>query len=507
MNFSKHTSIQLFRLAFIMLLFPLSSFSQRTTQITLVDANSLEVSNTIEGGVKRLIGDVVLEHEGTYLYCDSAYLYTDSNSVKAYSNVRITSSSVTINGKLLLYNGNTKIAEIFHDVKMTDGKMTLTTDHLTYSTDSNTGNYTTGGKVTDVETKLTSQIGYYYSDNKQFFFKKNVVLVKPQYTMHSDTLMYNTGTDISYFYGPTTIVSKENTIYCENGWYDTNKDIAQFNKNAILQSKTQWLKGDSLYYDKKKGFGKAFNNITAYDTVQKITMKGNYAEYKEKEGTTMMTKEALLIQNISGDSLFLHADTLKAYFDTAGTQQGKTLFAYNHAKFYKTDLQGMADSLVYSFKDSMITMYIRPVMWTDKNQLTADTMVIHLSKNQIKQMNLYTSSFIVIQDDSTRFNQVKGKNLIGHFVENKLKVVDVRGNGETIYYVRDDKNKMIGVNKAISDNLLIHVDDNKIKTITFISKPEAVLYPEKDLSANDVKLKDFKWEDNERPLDRDDIFQ
>ncbi len=488
----------------VLLLFPVFSYSQKTTKIDLVSANSLEFDKRISGDVRRLIGDVVLKHDETYLYCDSAYLYSESNSVDAFGNVRINSDSVNIYSKILHYDGNNRTAQVDNNVKMTDNKMVLTTEHLIYNTRSNIGNYTTGGKITDPENVLTSTIGYYYANDKRFFFKKNVVLVNPRYTMKSDTLMYNTNTEISYFYGPTTIESKENTIYCENGWYDSKNDISQFNKNASFSNKEQILRGDSLYYDRKLGFGKAFNNITVIDTVKDIILKGNYAEYKEKEGRTMITDKALLIQDIANDSLYLHADTLKAFFDS--TKTGKIILAYNNAKFFKSDMQGMGDSIVYAFKDSIISMFVHPILWTDKNQLSADTILIHLSNNKIKQMNLYTSSFIVSKDDSIRFNQIKGKNLIGHFVNNKLHTINVNGNGETIYYVRDDKNELIGVNKATSDNLLIFVTENKINTITFITKPEASLYPEKDLLPDDTKLKDFKWDEINRPADKEDIF-
>jgi lipopolysaccharide export system protein LptA len=488
----------------LFLMLPLFSFSQKTTKIDLVNANSLEFDKSIGEDVKRLIGNVILLHEGTYMYCDSAYLYSESNSLDAFGNVKITSSSVNITSDILLYDGNTKVAQLDRNVKMTDDKMVLTTDHLTYNTSTNIGNYTTGGKITDPENVLTSKIGYYYANDKQFFFKKDVVLVNPQYTMKSDTLMYNTETEISYFYGPTTIVSKENLIYCENGWYDTKNDIAQFNKNAYFSNKEQKLNGDSLFYDRKLGFGKAFNNITVTDTIQDITLKGNYAEYYDKEGKTMITKKALLIQNIDGDSLFLHADTLKAFFDTTGA--GKTLYAYNHAKFFKSDMQGLSDSIIYSFKDSTIFMYTRPMLWSDVNQLSADTILIYLSNNKVKQINLYASSFIIIKDDSTRFNQVKGKDLVGHFIDNELRKINVYGNSETHYYIRDEKNKLVGVNKATSENLLIFVNDNEIKSITFLSKPEAILYPEKDLPVNETRLKGFKWEEAKRPATANDIF-
>jgi lipopolysaccharide export system protein LptA len=490
---------------FLLLLFPVLSFSQKTTQIELINANTLEYNKKLGEDVKRLIGSVVLKHDSTYLYCDSAYLHSESNSVDAFGHVRINSGTVVITGEVLNYDGDSRDAVLHRKVTMNDGNMTLTTEHLTYNTRTDIGNYTTGGKIVDPENVLTSTIGYYYAEKKQMFFKKNVVLVNPKYTVRSDTMVYYTETEVSHFYGPTTIVSKENFIYCENGWYDSKNDIAQFNKNAYFKNKEQKLSGDSLYYDRKKGFGQAFNNITAIDTTQKITIKGDYGEYREKEGITLVTKKAELIQTIDKDSLFLHADTLKSFTDTAGV--GKRLYAYHHAKFFKTDLQGAADSIYYSFKDSVIYMYTHPMLWTDKNQLSGDTILIQLSHNQIKQMNLYSSSFIISRDDdSLRFNQVKGKNLVGHFVNNELNRIDVYGNGETVYYVRDDKTKLIGINKATAQNLLIYVKDKAIKTITFLSKPEANLYPEKDLSLNDVRLKDFKWEETNRPEDRYDIF-
>ncbi|MGD0711162.1 MAG: OstA-like protein [Bacteroidales bacterium] len=487
-----------------LLLCPALSFSQKTTKIDLVNANTLEYNKQLGENVKRLIGSVVLKHDSTYLYCDSAYLNSESNNVDAYGHVRINSGTVIINGEVLNYDGDSRNAVMHRNVSMTDNKMTLTTDLLTYNTRTDIGNYTTGGKIVDPDNVLTSNIGYYYAGKKQFFFKKNVVLVNPKYTMRSDTLMYNTETEVSYFYGPTTIVSKENFIYCENGWYNSQNDIAQFNKNAYFKNKEQKLSGDSLYYDRKIGYGKALNNITALDTVQKITIQGDYGEYWEKPGITLVTKKAVLIQAIEKDSLFLHADTLKAFTDSTGA--GKRLFAFHHAKFFKTDMQGVADSIYYSFKDSVIYMYKRPMLWTDKNQLSGDTINIHLSHGEIKQLNIYSSSFIISRDDSIRYNQIKGKNLVGHFIENKLHRIDVFGNGETIYYVRDDKTKLIGVNKAEADNLLIFVKENAIKTITFLTKPEAVLYPEKDLSINDVRLKNFKWEEENRPCDRYDIF-
>jgi lipopolysaccharide export system protein LptA len=493
-----------FILSILFLCISITAFSQKTTKIDLISANSLEFDRSKGDDVKQLIGDVALKHDDTYLYCDSAYLYSGTNSVKAFGNVHITSTSVDIYSDVLNYDGNTKLAQLHKDVRLNDGSMHLTTEHLNYNTKSHIGNYTTGGKIVDPQNTLTSIIGYYYADTKDFFFKDSVVLINPQYTMKSDTLLYNTETEVSNFYGPTNIVSSDNFIYCENGWYDTKNDIAQFNEHAYFRNSEQKLNGDSLYYNRVLGFGKAFNNITVTDTVRDIILKGNYAEYYEKDGKTMMTDSALLIQDIDGDSLFLHADTLKAFFDS--THTGKFMYAYKHARFFKSDLQGVADSIFYSFKDSVISMYQVPIIWTEDNQLTADTILIRMKNNQIDRMELYSSAFIISQDDTAKYNQVKGKMLTGYFTDNELKKIVVNGNGETLYFVRDEQNKLIGVNKAESDNLLIYVKDREINTISFLNNPVATLYPEKDLSPSDIILKGFRWEELIRPLTKEEVF-
>lgn len=480
------------------------SFGQKAKKIDLVSANSLEFDRSKGADVKQLMGDVVLKHEETYLYCDSAYLYTESNTLKAYGNVHISSTTVDIYSDILTYDGNKKMAQMHKDVKLNDGSMTLLTEHLNYDTKAHVGNYSTGGNITDPQNNLTSTIGYYYADTKQFFFKDSVVLVNPQYTMKSDTLMYNTETEVSYFYGPTTIVSDENFIYCENGWYDTPNDIAQFNKHAYFKNNEQKLSGDSLYYNRTLGFGKAFNNITITDTIRDILLKGNYAEYLEKEGRTMMTDSALLIQDVDGDSLYLHADTLIAFFDS--TQTGKFMYAYKNARFFKSDLQGVADSIFYSFKDSIISMYQVPILWTQDNQLSADTILIRMKNRQIDRMELYSSAFIISQDDTNMYNQIKGKMLTGYFIDNELRKITVDGNGETLYFVRDAEEKLIGINKAESNYLIIFVEDREINTISFISEPVSALYPEKDLTPAELILKGFRWEELIRPLDKEEVF-
>jgi len=485
------------------------------SKIELIGANSLEFDKRRGEDVKRLIGNVSFRQGSTIMYCDSAYLYSGSNNVEAYGHIHIVTGGVDIKSDKLTYNGNTKQAQLNNKVVLIDHSMTLTTDHLNYNTSSHLANYWTGGKIVDGDNTLTSTIGDYYSDKSEFLFKRRVKLVNPEYTLTSDTMLYNTETETSFFNGPTKIISTANTIYCEKGWYNSQNQNAEFTKNAWYTNKEQTIKGDSLFFNRATGSGKACSHVSMVDSLQKTLITGDYATYNEKTRRTLITGHACLAQEVNYDTLFMHADTLRAVFDS--TQTHKTMFAYNKVKFYKKDLQGTSDSLVYAFSDSTITLFKQPVLWTKSNQLTGDTICITMGDKEMKKMVLLNSSFIAtmedsLQDtianiDSVRFNQVKGKNMVGYFTNGELTKITVIGNGETIYFVREEKGDIIGVNKAEATSLNIHIQDQRIEKIVFVSSPTAVLYPLNQLTAKDLVLKDFKWVRDKRPYNKEDIFK
>ncbi|HEY6161861.1 MAG TPA: OstA-like protein [Bacteroidia bacterium] len=496
------------------LLCPAFSFAQKKKTTIQSSANSIESDPRVKDA-RRLIGNVHFTHEGVNMYCDSAYLFGGNTRLEAFSNVRIMQGdTLTLYGDHLKYDGNTRTAEVTKNVRLNNRDMSLTTDFLTYDMNSSIASYHNKGTLVSKENTLVSEHGYYNSKSREFSFKKNVVLTNPEYVMHCDTLRYNTFTKTAYFLGPTTIVSSNqaNTIYCENGWYDTDKDISQFNKNAVIVTRQQKLKGDSLYYNRKKGYGKAMMNIQVIDSVENMVITGNFAEYFEKTENSIVTGKAMLMQIFDEDTLFLHGDTLRATYETKDSAKMKVIdykkrmmFAYHHVKFYKPDIQGKCDSLVYTASDSTMRLFKDPVMWSDKNQLTGDKVELLTAGGHIEQIKLLNNAFVVSQEDSVRFNQVKGKNLTGYFVKDELHKIKVEGNGQTIYYAKD-KNKYMGVNKADCTDILILLKDNEVDKITFITKPDATLFPFKDAEPKEMRLKGLKPRFTERPQKQADIF-
>jgi lipopolysaccharide export system protein LptA len=484
----------------------LHSQSQDTARILLEQADTWRYDKAISPDVQRIIGNVVLSHDSAYLYCDSAWLNEVTNSVVAFGNVHIKMSD-TLNGfgDSLRYDGNTRIARLLGNAKLVDNQTVLTTDTLIYDRYTRIARYDYWGKIVNDKNVLVSHYGYYCTDTKEFFFKEKVLGFSKTYNLRCDTMRYNTVTEIAYFFGPTTIVGKNDSIYTENGWYNTKTDEARFSKRGKVFHEAQVLTGDTMYYNRTTGFGEAYINAVMVDTAENVMLGGDFGQYYREDGYAFMTDSAVVGLMDESDTLFMHSDTVKGYFDTA--RNVKKIYAYYHVKFYRADLQGMCDSLVYTGADSTMYMYHSPVIWSGENQLTADTISLTLRNGRMDSLVMHSSSFIISKDDSTRFNQIKGKDIVGYFLDNQLYKIRVLGNAETIYYVREDDGSMIGVNKGVSSTMLIFAEENKVRKITYIGNPAYNLYPEKDLAPNDMKLRGFIWLEEERPLEKKDIYR
>lgn len=506
--FSVNIALKSLILSFLLVCMSSELNAQQPTLVKIKKADFLKYDKNLGEKVQRLIGNVILEHDSTLLFCDSAYWHELTNSFEGFGNVHIKASdTLNIYSNFLDYNGNTKIAELTSDVRLVESKATLYTEHLWYDRMKRTAYYLTGGRIVDTANELISKRGYYYTSQRQAFFKDSVILINKNYTMVTDTLRYQTDYEIAWFLGPTLITSEENLIYCENGWYDTQSDKSQFTDNAYMITKEQKLVGDSLFYDRNSGFGVARRNVALSDTIQDIMIYGQYAEFRKQDGYSFVTDSAVAVMIDKKDSLFLHSDTLWILFDSA--QNAELMLGYHRTKFYRTDLQGKCDSLVYSFRDSTIFLYKDPVLWSGKNQMSADSVHLAMSNKQMDTLALINSCFIISMDDTIHkntFNQVKGKIMTGYFHNNDLIGIRVLGNAESVYFIREDDGDLIGINKTTSNNMNIYLSENEVKMITPIKNVDAHMYPENEVPSEERVLKGFQWKQEIRPNQKEDIF-
>jgi lipopolysaccharide export system protein LptA len=516
-----------------------SGYSQNTNQIHILPGAKYLTNFGNEIDNVKLAGNARFMHDSVYMRCDTAYIYNKTKSVIAVGNVVVNQGdSLFLYGDTLNYFGNTKMAFVYGNVRLKENDLTLISDSLTYNLNTNIASYETGGKVTSKknENSLTSIKGYYNSNTKVLSFKDSVVLNNPDYIMKSDTLDYHEETEIAYFFGNTTIEGDDNFIFCKNGWYDTKNDVAQFNKDAYMVSDNHKLEGDSLYYNQKIGFGKAINNVTITDTANKLIVKGNLAKHYDKENISLVTGSPIVEKWFDEDTLYLTADTISIFNDSA--DEKNILYAHHGVRFYKKDIQGDCDSMVYFQSDSMLKMYTNPIVWSEKSQLSGDTIFVQIANNKIKEINLLNNSFIIeeikytvnfntdtlyIYDTinnktdtvlqelvgntvATKFNQIKGKTIQGVFNHDSIRKVYVNGNGQSIYYTGDEGKAKEGLNKIVCSNIVLTFKKNKVDDILFLKKPEGSLFPIQDITEENSRLDGFHWNIEKRPQDKNNLI-
>ena len=448
-----------------------------------------------------LTGNVICEHDGAILNCDTALLFEKDNRLEASGHILITKGdSITVTGEKLLYDGATKMATLERNVKCVEKDMTLTTDLLTFDVGNSIANYYNGGTIVNKDNTLESKNGHYYSALKELAFHYDVVLTNPQYKMKSDTLRYNTTTKTAFFLGPSIIISKDDYIYCENGWYDTDKEKAQFSMNALLMTKNQKLTGDSLFYDRTLKMGRAFRNIKLIDTAQKSIIFGDFAEYHQEKSEALITQKAIYARVVEKDTLFVAADTL---YHRDIDSVDNFLNAYHHVKIFKKDLQAVCDSAVLNTKDSLMQLYREPLLWADRSQAKAKHMKIYVGKSTVKGFKLEGNSFLIQQADSlNKYNQLLGNSIEGFIQDDTVRKIIVQGNAEIYYYPFNEKKKAIGLNKTTSSEISLWFVKGEIERASFKPKTEGGIDPIKEVDVENARLKGFSWMYEKRPKSR-----
>jgi hypothetical protein len=187
----------------------------------------------------------------------------------------------------------------------------------------------------------------------------------------------------------------------------------------------------------------------------------------------------------------------------------RVIRAFNNVRFFKLDMSGKCDSIHSDQKAGLTKLIGRPIIWNFDNQMTGD--VMHLIGNnqteKLDSLKVLNNAFLISKDTiGTGYNQVKGLNLYGKFKDNKLSEVDIVKNTEVIYYLRNDKHELIGINKSVGSKINLILDKNTIETITIYNNPDGDIYPEAELPENARKLRGFVWRGDERIKSKDDIF-
>ena len=483
--------------------------------------------------IQILAGNVRLRQGTSIFECDSCVITKRLNLFEAFGNVHINDADTAhIYSNHLRYLTDRRIAYFDGNVKLTDGKGTLTTPTLEYDVNTKVGIYRNGGRVENEKTVLTSEEGFYYADLKDVYFKKNVILKDPAYDLRSDSLLYNTGTEIVRFIAETFVKdSSGRTITTREGFYDKKSGKAEFGQRPIITDKDIQATGDQITSDDSTGVTQILGKGIIVDTAGKRTVIADTIFYNKKNESFLAYAKPLMIIEQEGDSIFVAADTLFSArlsdlynksdsLVKKDTLQGVTVIdtekkdstdryfeAFRNVRVYSDSLQAVCDSMFYSFKDSVFRLYDEPVVWSNENQITGDTILLFTKNKKADRLQVFKNSFVASILKPEVFNQVKSTRMDAYFIDGNIDSVRARGSAECIYYIQDEDSAFTGINQSTSEIMDVYFKEKELQRVVFRTAVKGTVWPIRQKSPQEMRLANFKWRDAERPKTKYELFE
>lgn len=493
-----------------------------------------------------LSGTVHFSKGAMQMYCDSAHYYPTSESMDAFGNVRMQQGdTLFIYADELNYDGLREIAYLYadegKDVRMINRNVRLNTPEFTYDMVDERGYYTNGGTLTDPQNRLVSIEGEYLPATKEANFYSDVHLHRidgrDTLDIYSDTMYYDTRTRIAEFYSPTEIISGRGTIHTTEGVYDTRNNQAQLFKHSTVHTdSTSTLTGDTILYDRDRGYGEAFGNVDITDSARQTTLRGAYGYYNRLVDSAFVTGRALAMEYSRGDTLYMHGRYIKSILnidtvrntvtDTIAPPAGSpdtvlpqivkreivttdsthVFTAWPRVRFYRSDMQGLCDSMIFVQRDSSLHLHHHPVVWSDDRQIFGNRIILYLNDSTIDRALLPDFAFTAQHIEDDYYNQLTGKVMEAWFKGGELSQLDVSNSVEAIFYPEENDstiNKMVNLQTANMRGWFEKRALIRMKTWPESNGRVTPLYLAK---RSDLLLSKFQWYGTLRPRDPQDIF-
>jgi len=504
--------------------FSTTIFAQEKTKIKIERAGFFEKDKNKYPDASVLTRDkeqkVLISHDGVLMTCNQAFFYEEKNFIEAFGEVSLKQGdTLNLKANYLEYNGDTKLVYAEGNVILNEPESNLYTESLYFDRNKQEAFYSEKGKlIRNLSDTIYSLKGTFFANEKKYRFETNVDLRTPKYNIYSDILNYFTESGKSYFSGPTDIITDDSKIYCEFGYYDTMNDNGYFIKNSKIDFEEYQINGDSIYFDRSINYASATNNIRILDTINKTLSTGHYAEIHRDIDSMFIQKRALIASFKEKDTTYIHGESIII----TGKENEQIIRAFMNGKILRNNLSGKCDSihfnqitgiaqLINKQKNSEIRSkkVKKPILWNNKSQITGDSIHIkfNIENNVIDSLFVFNNAFIIEKDTmELGFNQISGKRLNGNFIEGKLKEVDILKNAESVYYLRNSENELIGIDKSKSAKIKIFISEQNIDTFTKINQVDGRVYPEDEFNENDKLLKGFYFREDEIIKTVNDLF-
>ena len=453
---------------------------------------------------------------------------------------------------------------VFNDqVNMYMDTTFVKTSRLEYRSDLNTAYFGYGTDMWQDDNMLSANDGWYDRNKELFFFRRDVHLLTKDQETWSDTLYYHRAVNDVELLGKVELMDTTRNVFALAGRVDYTDSLSRVKMTrtpavmSVEEEKgkrdTTYIGADTLLYRGikrhvvdslwKVDADKRLKDL-AGDPVTEYRRKAAEAAAKAAEEAAKNNPDAQAGIDRGPEGARPGArggrgpatdgkapptgetgekpddppatkeepetgetpqDTV-AVVPVVDTTQLSFIWAVNHVKLYREDMQMSCDSLAYNDLDSLVRLYRDPLVFNEGNrQYAADSIYVVIRNRKAERARLMSNAFITTQEDTVCFDQIKGTEMMAYFDSTRtLQRFDALGGATALFFLTENET-LATVNKVESKMLYALFDGGNLDKIYYFDNAKNDAYPIVQLPKDERYMKGFRWDPDRKPRGRQDI--
>lgn len=489
-----------------------------------------------------LIGDVVLDQGSKQLWTRNlTYHLGERYGEYSLGGVMI-DKDLQVSSRQGIYYADREEVVFKDSVVVLHPEFNLAADSMRYSGPLSTVFFTGPTNIYTPTAKIYCESGFYNLENETAEFNKNAQYAGDQKKATADTIRYASGagevlmlgnvivvendrhidgTSLRYLEktgetwikgGPAKYTDSTRKINSPEIFYNEKTNQVSTIGRGEIRDGSMILESEHSTFDQATGIGTFSGDVIWRDTVRNVGIITDTMHMSQQTEYVLAygQKRALFFTIVDADTLYIAADTLNMQNQVDSTDMTDTvrlITAYHDVRLFKSDMQGLADSLVFNDADSLFSFFGDPVLWSDTTQFSADSITMSIRNNQINDIMLTQKAIIISELYGTYYDQIKGKEILARFDSNAIKDMWVTGNAESVYYTRDDQNAFIGVNKTICSKMYFTFLLGQIDVLKYFGENSSSMMPMGEAKHDTLRLEGFRWRAPTRPHSVKDLLE
>ncbi len=493
-------------LAFV-LLFSVGPINAQTRLVELINADDVVVeSDSVNGTVRRLYGNVVLRQDTVSLRAAQATQYEQRGEVFLEGSVRIISGDDTLTARRVTYDSNDKVAEAVGNVRISDGESLLLAPSATYFSRQKLATFSEGGRLLHEDAELTAPAGHYSTLDKLAEFEGPVQLRDSTAVLTSDFGTYNTREEKAVFSGGVRLLRRNVRLDADSLVHYRRLEVSSASGRVVLERF-----GDAED-EPDRGFSP--------DSTQRSILFGSYGEHDAKNEISRVEGDAtqipLLVQlrmDSTGvtDTTLVRAGHFWAVQRDSLATRYTLIIAVGDVRMSSPRLSAVADSAHFerSELDESASEAVRdqlrlfgesrPSVWFEDAQVSGDTLLAFAEAEEIEHMDIYGNAFAAQLDTTLgRVRQIRGLRMRAVFVNDSLRTLSVWPNAEAIHFRATEDGLLDGADRLTADSLSFEFGGGRLEEVFGVRNVEGVTYgPE--IIPEPFRLPGYLFSPNRRP--------